>query len=254
MDKTTLKNLLLALKNGDVSIENAIDIISEQGILKLEHSNIDIERKFRTGFPEIIFCESKTVKEINDIIKSLKEKNHQIILTRLKEDQIKNILKEHPYIKIFERARIGFYGKEPIKTGLISVISGGTSDIPVAEEAAVTAELLGCNVGRFYDVGVAGLHRILEYKEDIEKSNVIIAVAGMEGALPSVAGGIFGGPIIAVPTSVGYGTNLSGLAPLLAMLNSCSPGVAVVNIDNGFGAGFMASIINKRIEDARKKV
>ena len=253
MDKQTLRNILKEFADGKLSIEETIGIISSKGILHLGHSNLDVERKFRTGFPEVIFCENKSNHELLDIVNALIQHKHNVIMTRLKEDQVKILKNSFPDVIYYKKAKMAFIGSYPgEKIGLVSVLTGGTSDIPVAEEAAVTAELFSCNVKRFYDVGVAGIHRILEFKSEIEGSNVIVAVAGMEGALPSVVGGIFGGPIIAVPTSIGYGANFGGIAPLLSMLNSCSPGVAVVNIDNGFGAGYMASIINKRIEDARK--
>ena len=255
MNKSILRDILLKIKSNKMSIEEAEKLLSSNGYINMNHTKLDIERKLRTGFPEVIFCETKGQDELLDIVNHLLKENHFSMMTRLKPSQIETIkenFKDYKNIKFYERARIAVIGTSLKKRGLVSILSAGTSDMQVAEEAAITAETFGCVVKRFYDVGVAGIHRLLSYWDEIKNSNVIVAIAGMEGALPSVVAGLFGGPVIAVPTSVGYGANFSGFAPLLSMLNSCSPGVSVVNIDNGFGAGFIASSINKKIEDARR--
>lgn len=243
-----LEKLLKSYKRGKVALKDVLDYLSILPYQNLKHSILDLHREIRRGIPEIVFCESKTPSQIVEILNTLYKKQKIAIGTRLskeKYEQIKNeIIPKHKY---FEKAEIIFLGKETKnKIGNILVISAGTSDIKVAEEAAITCELLGNKVTRIYDVGVAGLHRILEAIPHIRKAKVIIVVAGMEGALPSVIGGLAKCPVIAVPTSVGYGANFKGLSALLTMLNSCASGVLVVNIDNGFGAGYAASMINKQ--------
>jgi NCAIR mutase (PurE)-related protein len=209
------------------------------------YAKIDLHRAKRKGFPEVVFCEGKTKKQVLSITQQIRKSNDVALLTRVSKDMGKALKKKFPKGKYHPDARIFHIGTTRKKTGLISVLTGGTADIPVAEEAAVTAEVMGNRVQRIYDVGVAGMHRLLAFRESVEKSRVLIVVAGMDGVLASVAGGLFSKPIIAVPTSVGYGLNLQGITPLLTMLNSCAPGVAVVNIDNGFGAGYIASTINR---------
>jgi NCAIR mutase (PurE)-related protein len=209
------------------------------------YAKIDLHRAKRKGFPEVVFCQGKTKKQILSIAAKIQGANDVVMLTRVSDDVGRALMRKFPKGKYSAEARIFHMGKQRKKKGLISVLSGGTADIPVAEEAAVTAEIMGNRVQRIYDVGVAGVHRLLAFREKIEGSRVLIVVAGMDGVLPSVAGGLFSKPIIAVPTSVGYGLNLQGITPLLTMLNSCAPGVAVVNIDNGFGAGYIASTINQ---------
>lgn len=209
------------------------------------YAKVDLHRAKRKGFPEVVFCSGKTKKQILTIAAKISKANDIVMLTRVNSEVGRALKKRFPKGKYSAVARIFHIGRLRKKTGLISVVTGGTADIPVAEEAAVTAEVMGNRVQRIYDVGVAGVHRLLAFREVIEKSRVLIVVAGMDGVLPSVAGGLFSKPIIAVPTSVGYGLNLQGITPLLTMLNSCAPGVAVVNIDNGFGAGYIASTINQ---------
>ncbi|MDH4209919.1 MAG: nickel pincer cofactor biosynthesis protein LarB [candidate division WOR-3 bacterium] len=209
------------------------------------YAKIDLHRAKRKGFPEVVFCQGKTKKQILAIAAKIRRANDVVMLTRVNDNVGRALKRKFPKGKYSAKARIFHMGKLRKKTGLISVLTGGTADIPVAEEAAVTAEIMGSKVQRIYDVGVAGVHRLLAFRETIEKSRVLIVIAGMDGVLPSVAGGLFSKPIIAVPTSVGYGLNLQGITPLLTMLNSCAPGVAVVNIDNGFGAGYIASTINQ---------
>ncbi len=250
MTDDEIRSLLESYKNNIIGKDEFIDILTSKGYTDLGHSKIDTSRLHRTGFPEVVFCKNKTEEEITAISEELYRKNGFVLLTKATGDQYSALKKQMPESVFHERAGIIVIGRGMKQVGNISVLSGGTSDIPVAEEAAITAESFGCKVNRIYDVGVAGLHRLLSFGDVIEKSNAIVAVAGMEGALPSVVGGLFGIPIIGVPTSIGYGAGLRGLTPLLTMLNSCAPGVCVVNIDNGFGAGYIASLINKRVQNA----
>ena len=217
-----------------------IDPYKDLGFAKL-----DLHREKRKGFPEVVFCEGKTINQVRDITKAIFRSNLRVLLTRISQEQAKRIKKSFPKGRLFSQAHMFYLGSMPARTGLVSVLSAGTADIPVAEEAAVTAEVMGCKVKRFFDVGVAGIHRLLALKREIDRSRVVVVVAGMDGVLASVVGGLFAKPIIAVPTSIGYGLSLKGITPLLTMLNSCAPGVAVVNIDNGFGAGYMAAVINQ---------
>lgn len=233
--------------------KNKIDVDSAVGKLKfmpfedLGFAKIDYHRALRKGFPEVVFCQNKTKEHVVQIIKKLSKNNNQVLATRATEEmfiEVKKLIKNAQYNK-YSKTIIINRNNKIMKKGKILILSAGTSDINVAEEAAVVAEAMGNKVERLYDVGVAGLHRLLSNKDKIEDANVLVIVAGMDGALPSVVSGLFGKPIIAVPTSVGYGASFKGIAPLLTMLNSCSPGVVVVNIDNGFGAGYFASLINK---------
>ncbi|MBA7536591.1 Pyridinium-3,5-biscarboxylic acid mononucleotide synthase [subsurface metagenome] len=211
----------------------------------LGYAKVDLHREKRKGFPEVVFGEGKTKKQILNIAARILKSNNKVLLTRVLP-KLANVLKsKYKKGKYYKDARIFYIGTKPKQSGLICILTGGTADIPVAEEAAVTAEIMGSKVKKIYDVGVAGIHRILSFRKEIEKARVLIVVAGMDGVLASVAGGLFAKPIIAVPTSVGYGLSLKGITPLLTMLNSCAPGVAVVNIDNGFGAGYIAAVINK---------
>lgn len=241
-----IKQLLEEVRNGKVSVEEALLQIKKQPFEDLGFAKVDLHRKLRQGTAEVIYGAGKTAEQICGIINSMKVSGQKnILITRLDEEKAREVnLKTSLDYK--KDARIGIVGDfpEPDGIGKILVATGGTSDIPVAEEAAVTAEFLGNSVTRLYDVGVAGLHRLLSHLDEIMSASVIIAVAGMEGALASVIGGLADCPVIAVPTSVGYGASFSGLSALLSMLNSCASGVSVVNIDNGFGAGFLASRIN----------
>ncbi|UCC12133.1 MAG: nickel pincer cofactor biosynthesis protein LarB [candidate division WOR-3 bacterium] len=211
----------------------------------LGYAKLDLHREKRKGFPEVVFCEGKTSRQVLGILASIYKKNKRVLLTRVPPTLGKQLKQKYRTGTYHRQARVFYVGKRTGRTGLVAVLTGGTADIPVAEEAAVTAEVMGSKVQRIYDVGVAGLHRILSFRKDIDKARVIIVIAGMDGVLASVAGGLFAKPIIAVPTSVGYGLSLKGITPLLTMLNSCAPGVAVVNIDNGFGAGYIAAMINR---------
>ena len=241
-----LKHLLEGVKNGAVSVEEAVLKIKRQPFDDLGFAKVDLHRKVRQGAAEVIYGAGKTVEQIRAIADSMRKNGQEtILITRLGAESAE-ALKEHIPLSYHETARIGIVGKMPEADGIgtIVVATGGTSDMPVAEEAALTAEVLGNKVTRLYDVGVAGLHRLLAHLDDIMGATVIIAIAGMEGALASVIGGLADCPVIAVPTSVGYGASFHGLSALLSMLNSCASGVSVVNIDNGFGAGYMANMIN----------
>jgi NCAIR mutase (PurE)-related protein len=247
MNIKEVENLLKDVKNGQTTIEEALDVLKNFPYTDLGFARIDHHREMRTGYPEIIYCAGKSVDQVKEIMKVMSEKENNIIGTRANQgmfDVVKKILPDAVY---YPMARIISIQKKKPATPItrIAVITAGTSDMPIAEEAAITAELLGNNVLRIYDAGVAGIHRLVDKLPEIRNCRVIIVIAGMEGALASVVGGLVDKPVIAVPTSVGYGANFGGISALLAMLTSCSTGVTVVNIDNGFGAGFSASMINK---------
>ena len=212
----------------------------------LGYAKIDSHRCIRTGVPEVIYSEGKTIPQIQGIVRRISQHHCNILATRASREVFEGIQKVKVECQYHETARIVVINPQPVeKVGNIAVVCAGTSDIPVTEEAAVTAEMLGNRVVRIYDVGVAGIHRVLDAREELFQANVAIVVAGMEGALASVVGGLVSCPVIGVPTSVGYGASFGGIAALLSMLNSCASGVSVVNIDNGFGAGYQASLINK---------
>ena len=241
-----IKKLLEGVQNGSISIEDALLEIKKEPFEDLGYAKVDLHRKARQGAAEVIYGAGKSAEQIIGITKSLQSAGQNtILITRMDEEKAKAVAGEIA-LDYKKEAKIGIVGKlpEPDGIGTIVVATGGTSDIPVAEEAALTAEALGNKVTRLYDVGVAGLHRTLAHLDEIMSATVIIAIAGMEGALASVIGGLADCPVIAVPTSVGYGASFNGLSALLSMLNSCASGVSVVNIDNGFGAGYQASMIN----------
>ena len=240
------RNTLEALSRGEISVDEALTRIKTEPFEDIGYAMVDLHRKVMQGAPEVIYGESKTAEQITGIVDVMAEKGQlPILVTRIDASKAEVLAARH---EIFynKEARIAAIGDKPEPDGIgpIVIVTGGTSDIPVAEEAAITAEFLGNEVVRLYDVGVAGIHRLLAHKEYITQASVIIAIAGMEGALASVVGGLADCPVIAVPTSVGYGAAFEGLSALLSMLNSCASGVACVNIDNGFGAGYMASRIN----------
>lgn len=252
MNKTEAKELLEKVKNGEISVDDALLSLRREPFDDIGIANIDNHRGLRQGVSEIIFGEGKTEEQIEKIVLSQYNNGETtIIITRLDSDKSEGLKarfeRENISYTYFREAKIGLIGDAKVKSpnGYVLVVTGGTSDISVAEEAAVTSELLGCQVVRLYDVGVSGLHRTLSHLDEILNAKVVIAVAGMEGALASVIGGLTDAPVIGVPTSVGYGAALEGMAALLSMLNSCSAGVSVVNIDNGFGAGFLANRIMK---------
>lgn len=244
MDK--IREMLQAVRDGELSVEQATLRLKQQPFADIGYAKADLHRSLRQGASEVIYGEGKTAEQIMGIL-DVMEKNGQtdVLITRLDADKAENIHAQRD-IRYFPMARTAVAGQmaQPGGLGKIVIVTGGTSDIPVAEEAALTAEFLGNEVVRLYDVGVAGLHRLLAYSDELMCAGVVIAIAGMEGALASVVGGLVDCPVIAVPTSVGYGAAFDGLAALLSMLNSCAGGVAVVNIDNGFGAGYLASRIN----------
>ena len=214
-------------------------------------AKLDTSRVCRRGFSEAVFCSCKTNEQLIKIYKTFKEKGQNVLGTRASKEQADAVISEIKEAEYDEQSKILKLIQKPIKkTGLIAVCTGGTGDIPIAEEAAQTAEFFGCNVQKFYDTGIAGIHRLLNNIEEIRKADVIIAIAGMEGALPGVIAGLTESPVIAVPTSIGYGSSFQGLSALLTMLNSCAEGMTVVNIDNGFGAGCSAALINRKIRKA----
>ena len=245
MDIERLKSLLEDIKRGEVEIDDALKSLRHLPFEDLGFSKIDHHRRLRKGFPEVIFCQGKTTAQVKEIGKRILDAGEPLLATRATPEMYEAVKSVHAAARFNELGRtitVQRLQGQP-REGVL-LISAGTSDIPVAEEAAETAQIMGNRVERLYDVGVAGLHRLLGNREKLSDANVIIVVAGMEGALPSVVGGLVDKPVIAVPTSVGYGASLGGLAALLSMLNTCASGVTVVNIDNGFGAGYSASLIN----------
>jgi NCAIR mutase (PurE)-related protein len=246
MEKEKIIKLLADVKAKRISVNDAFQELRHLPYEDLGFAKIDHHRLMRTGLPEVVFCQGKTLEQVIAIFKSLSKKNKTVLLTRADEKIFKNIRKINRKVIYNPLARtISLEAKRAEKKGLVAVVCAGTADIPVAEEAAVTASVFGSRVEKVYDVGVAGIHRLLDCFDRIAASRCIIVIAGMDGVLPSVIGGLSRCPIIAVPTSVGYGANFNGIAPLLTMLNSCAPNVSVVNINNGFGAGYIASIINR---------
>lgn len=245
MDKEFLENLLYKVKQGTLDISEAVECLRSLPFEDLGFAKIDHHRALRTGFPEVVFCQGKQPVQVAEIVERLLAKNNNILATRADADTYKEVLQKCPNAKYHDLARcITVQQKTDRKfKSPVLIISAGTADLPVAEEAAVTAEILGNTVARLYDVGVAGIHRLFYHKTLLDTAAVIVVVAGMEGALASVVGGLVDVPVVAVPTSVGYGTGTGGIAALLSMLNSCASGLAVVNIDNGFGAAAMAASI-----------
>jgi len=247
MDKNRIEKLLKEVESGKLSADSALEKLKSLPYEDLGFAKIDTHRAIRRGFPEVIFCQGKTPGQVQKIVERMAVQNRVILGMRASQEVFKAVKKSHKNVTYHEEARAIVIGEEPKVNhqGLILVVSAGTADMPVAEEAAITAETLGNRVERLYDAGVAGVHRLLHNREKLVEANVLVVVAGMEGALPGVVGGLVDKPVVAVPTSVGYGANFQGLSALLTMLNSCVPGIAVVNIDNGFGAGYLASLINR---------
>ncbi len=246
MKREEWKKILEEVKNGKRSIDEVIKLIEKFPYEDIEFAKIDHHRFLRQGLPEVIFAEGKSTSQIVKIFSKMKEVSGNILITRANRETYEKLLQIEKELIFDEKAKcIGFSKKTPEKIeGGISIVTAGTSDIPVAEEAKFTAKFFGNSVSTFYDIGVAGIYRLLKNIEEIKKSNVIIVIAGMEGALPSVIGGLVDKIVIAVPTSIGYGSNFGGLTALFGMLNSCSPNVVVVNINNGFGAAYAATLIN----------
>ncbi|HEY3853274.1 MAG TPA: nickel pincer cofactor biosynthesis protein LarB [Verrucomicrobiae bacterium] len=250
MTTDTAIELLEKFRDGKVTLTDALSAFQAPPTIDLGFANVDTHRALRKGFAEVIYCAGKTSPQIIRIAEKILEREERLLLTRLSAEQASVVRKKFKRARHHEAARCITIELKPLpkRPGTVAVLCAGTSDLPVAEEACVTAEIMGNTVERVYDVGVAGLHRLLDKLDLIQKANVVIVVAGMEGALPSVVAGLVSKPVIAVPTSVGYGAHFGGLTPLLAMLNSCGSGVTVVNIDNGFGAGYAASQINALIK------
>jgi len=257
MDPQRLRALIEAVVAGRVTVEETTRALSELPFRDLEFAHVDTQRQLRTGFPEVVLGEGKTPAQIAAILNVLREGRQRdqagadpvpVFATRVSAEAAPAVLQAVPGARYLPVPRTVVVGETPtanLGRGIIGVVSAGTSDVPVAEEAALTAELAGNRVERIYDVGVAGLHRLVAHRDTLASAEILIVVAGMEGALPSVVAGLYARPVIAVPTSVGYGASFGGIAALLGMLNSCASGVAVVNIDNGFGAGRMASMLNR---------
>ncbi len=248
MRECDIKKILESYKEGRLCLEDALAELKTLPYEDLGFAKVDHHRALRTGEPEVIYCEGKEIEHVVEIVRSMDKKGSNVLGTRASRELYQRVAQEFPQAKYNEMGRLIRLENERVQMadGYVVVASGGTSDLSVAEEAAGTLEFLGNKVERLYDVGVAGLHRLLDQREVLEGANGIIAIAGMEGALATVITGLVKVPVIGVPTSVGYGANLGGIAALLSMINSCASGMSVVNIDNGFGAAFLASMINKR--------
>lgn len=246
MTSTAAIALLEQFRAGRIGADKVLRAFQAAPLADLGFAQVDLHRSLRKNFPEVIYGEGKTPDQVAKIAVQIIKREQRLLVTRIGKEQARAVRKKLKQAVYHELARCVTFERQPLakRAGTIAVLAAGTSDLPVAEEAAITADIMGNRVERIYDVGVAGLHRLLNRLEAIQSANVIIAVAGMEGALPSVVAGLVSKPVIAVPTSVGYGASLGGLAALLAMLNSCGSGLTVVNINNGFGAGYAASQIN----------
>jgi len=250
VNEQELRELLAGVHSGKIELTEAVQKLKTPHFDDLGFAKVDTHRALRKGFPEVVYCEGKTKEEVVAIVDRILADEHNLLATRASQEIYEAVKERHPDAEYNKRARTITVERKPLpkRGGKILVVSAGTSDMDVAEEAVVTARILGNEVESTYDVGVAGIHRLLSQSEKLQQASIIIVVAGMEGALPSVVAGLVDKPVIAVPTSKGYGANFGGIAPLLAMLNSCASGVTVVNIDNGFGAAYSASLINRLIE------
>lgn len=246
----SIRELLLQVESGQVTSEDALDRLRSLPFTDLGFAKVDHHRELRQGLAEVVYCEGKTPEQVRGIATALLEKNTGNILLTRADPEVFVIVRELDQRATYQpEARTITVEREPVEPfGLVSVVSAGTADLPVAQEAWVTASIMGSKVERFYDVGVAGAHRLFNYRESLERSNAVVVIAGMEGALASLVGGLVSCPVVAAPTSVGYGASFGGLAALLAMINSCAAGVSVVNIDNGFGAGYLAGLINRMVD------
>jgi NCAIR mutase (PurE)-related protein len=252
MDTQKLRQLLADVQTGEVGVDQALDRLRALPYDDIGYARLDLHRSLRQGLPEVVFCQNKTVEQAAGILERLWQHHDRVLATRASAEMAEAIRLRLPEIRYDPVSRLLVLARSelpppPDGAPYALVVTGGTSDLPVAEEAAQTVEFLGSRVERAYDVGVAGVHRLLNERERLAAADVVISVAGMEGALTSVVGGLVACPVVGVPTSVGYGASFNGLAPLLSMLNSCAPGVAVVNIDNGFGAGLYAHLILRRV-------
>lgn len=251
MDARALRELLEAVARGEVAAGDAEAELSKLPVAEGTDARIDHHREIRCGIPEVVYCEAKTPAQVRSIAKEILAQGDLLLGTRASAAHFQAVAQSASDTRFFETARLLLVDRRETRDseGHIVVASGGTSDLPVAEEAAISAEVMGNNVTRLFDVGVAGVHRLLVHQDTLRDARVVIAIAGMEGALPSVVAGLVACPVVAVPTSVGYGAHLHGLAPLLTMLNSCAPGIGVVNIDNGFGAAALADLINRPVRE-----
>jgi NCAIR mutase (PurE)-related protein len=245
----SIRELLRRVSSGEVSVEDALARLRSLPFTDLGFAKVDHHRELRQGFAEVVLCERKTPEQVEEITRALLEQNEGSLLLTRADPEVYNLVHALDARAVYyPEAHAITIERETVEPyGLVSIVSAGTSDMPVAEEAWVTAHVMGSEAKRFYDVGVAGVHRFLVHRDELVRSNVIVVVAGMEGALASLVGGLVSCPVIAVPTSVGYGASFGGLAALLAMMNSCAAGVSVVNIDNGFGAGYLAGLINRMV-------
>lgn len=254
MKPEKLRKLLEAVAAGRTRPEAAMKKLRSLPFEDLGFARVDHHRELRTGFPEVIFCEGKTASQVVKIAASMSLAGSAVLATRTSPEQVRALRKRFPRCRVEKAARTVVVGKPPAKHGgRVAVVSAGTSDMPVAEEARVSARMTGAEVLTVYDAGVAGLHRLLAQHRELDGCDAVVVVAGMEGALASVVGGLVSAPVVACPTSIGYGASFGGIAALLAMLNSCAPGVTVVNIDNGFGAGYAAGLIARAAAGGRKK-
>ncbi len=254
MKRASLLELLAEVERGALTPESAMERLAALPFEDLGHSRVDHHRSLRTGLPEVIYAAGKTAVQTLEIFTALVASGVEVLATRVDAETAEVVMAAHPEATYHAVARVLSLRRDAAVRGHVAVICAGTSDLGVAEEAAVTAETFGTRVSRFYDVGVAGLHRLLAVREELVKADVVVVCAGMEGALPSVVGGLVGVPVIAVPTSVGYGASFGGAAALLGMLNSCSPNVSVVNIDNGFGAAYSAVLIARAAAGAASRI
>ena len=247
MDKKHLRTLLSHVQNGDLDVDEALDRLRHLAYEDLGFAKVDHHRALRQGFPEVIFCPGKTTEQIVQIAQRMVSTTANVLATRATPEVFAALREVFPDAQYHELAKAVVVNRDTTDKGrgMVLVVAAGTADLPVAEEAALTAEVLGSRVERLYDVGVSGIHRLFDNHSQLMSANVLVVVAGMEGALASVVGGLVDKPVIAVPTSVGYGANFGGLSALLTMLNSCATGVSVVNIDNGFGGGYSAALINR---------
>ena len=247
IDTERLRQILSKVKSGEVVVDDAVAQLIDLPYEEMGFAKIDHHRELRCGFPEVVFGPGKTAEQVAAIVQQLASTSDRVLVTKVEQDcfdAVRQLVPEASYHPVARIITIDRAKEAPPRPGVM-VVCGGTADIPIAEEAAVTAEIMGNVVERSYDVGVAGVHRLLSHLPKLRQAKVVVVVAGMEGALPSVVGGLVAAPVIAVPTSVGYGASFGGLTALLAMLNSCAAGVSVVNIDNGFGAGYLAALINR---------
>ena len=251
----SLRQLLTRVANGELEVDRALDSLRDLPYEQIDIATLDHHRAIRNGFGEVVYCEGKTSAQVAEILSRLAQVNSQVLATRATREQFEAVRVRVPEFQFESTARAIALDREPDRVRLhgVTIVTAGTSDLAVAEEASLTLKLMGHTAQRITDVGVAGIHRLLDQRHALQSANVIVAVAGMDGALPSVIAGLVRAPVIAVPTSVGYGTGIHGLAALMTMLNSCAAGIGVVNIDNGFGAGFLAGTINQRIHEGHEQ-